>query len=264
MSVPVVYVGAERAFRLADLATGTEHVTGSMPTGPWLADRHGTPLLGALGVLVDDVLGYSLVRARPDRLWSVSSEITVDLLRPLRLDAGPLHATTVGEQRFDELGGQVAGTVAAADGTVVTVCAQRGRWVPFDGEFAVRDAPPVDLSGATCVEDLLGGEPESVEGGSRLRLAVGPVLANPLGNLHGGLSLCATDLAASAAVTTWDTPWSTESIRIQYLRPAPAGATVEFRAVVRHTGRTRALVEVAGLVGDRLCTAAHVVGRPFT
>ena len=89
-----------------------------------------------------------------------------------------------------------------------------------------------------------------------------PALTNPLGNLHGGLSVCAADLTAGAAVRSWDTPWSTESLRIQYLRPVPEGSPVEFRAAVRHTGRSRAIVDVTGTVGGRLFVVAHVSGRP--
>lgn len=88
------------------------------------------------------------------------------------------------------------------------------------------------------------------------------MLGNPLGNLHGGLSLCASELVASTAVPTWDAPWTTESLRIQYLRPVPAGSDIVFTAMVRHAGRTRAVVDVAGTVGGRLCTLAHLAGRP--
>ncbi len=263
MDTPVVYLGAEQAFRLRDLETTADQVTGVMPPGPWLADRHGTPVAGSLGVLVDDVLGYALIRARAADGWSVSSEISIDVVRPLDFTpvAEPLQAATVGARSFDPLGGHTSGTVSAA-GEIVAVCAQRGRWVPFDGVLAAGSPPPVDLDGATCVEDLLGGTPDPVEGGAALRLQVGPVLQNPLGNMHGGLSLCASDLVAGAAVTTWATPWLTESLRIQYLRPVPAGADVVFTAAVRHAGRTRAVVDVTGVVGGRVCTLAHVTGRP--
>lgn len=264
VDVPVVYLGAEQAFRLTDLVTDTEQVTGAMPTGPWLADRNGTPLAGSLGVLVDDVIGYALIRARTDRTWSVSSEISIDVVRPLVFDAsaGPLRAATVGVTQFDALGGHASGIVTDAGGETVAICAQRGRWVPFGGLPGDTGPPTVDVSAATCVEDILGGTPVPVEDGAILRLTVGPVLENPLGNMHGGISLCASELTATAAVTTWGAPWLTESLRVQYLRPVPAGSTVEFTATTRHVGRTRAVVDVAGTVGGRLCTLAHLSGRP--
>lgn len=264
MSVPVVFQGPEEAFRLSDLRTDLEHVSAGMPTGTWLADRRGTPLAGALGVLVDNVLGYSLNRDRPHGTWSVSGEISLEVVRPLDLagEAGPLHATTVGASYYDDLGGVVAGTVTDARGDVVLTCSQRGRWIPMAGGFGGQPVPPFDLPDATCVEDLLGATPVTVDGGATLDLLAGPALTNPLGNLHGGISLCASDLAASAAVGGWATPWLTESLRIQFLRPVPAGSTVEYAAVVRHAGRTRAVVDVAGTVAGRLCTLAHVTGRP--
>ena len=266
MSVPVVYLGAEQAFGLSDLVTDRDHITGSVPAGPWLADRHGTPVAGSLGLLVDDVLGYSIVGARTEGRWSVSSENSLEIVRPLVLDAtsGPLQATTVGLVRVDGAGGHVSGVVTDGTGEIVAVCAQRGRWVPFDGGFGEgAPAAPVEV-GAACLEDLLGGTPVPVEGGAVLRLTVGPVLVNPLGNLHGGMSLCASDLVAGAAVHTWDAPWATESLRIQYLRPVPAGSDIAFTATLRHVGRTRAVLDVAGVVDGRLCTLAHIAGRPST
>lgn len=264
MSVPVVFLGPEEAFRLSDLRTDLEHVSADMPTGAWLADRHGTPLAGSLGVLVDNVLGYSLNRDRPPGTWSVSGEISLEIVRPLDFAdaAGPLHATTVGGSYYDDLGGVVAGTVTDARGDAVVICSQRGRWIPMAGGFGTEAPPSPDVPDATCVEDLLGATPVTVDGGATLDLRAGPVLSNPLGNLHGGISLCASDLVASAAVGSWATPWLTESLRIQFLRPVPAGSAVEYAAVVRHAGRTRAVVDVAATVADRLCTLAHVTGRP--
>ncbi len=262
MTVPIVYRGAEEAFGLDDIDTSRAQVTGSVPDGPWLANRAGVPVAGALGILVDDVLGYSIVRARAEGRWPVSSENSLEIVRPLAFGVGhgPLQATTDGTVRTDDVGGHSAGTVTDADGEVVAVCAQRGRWVPFT-DLAPHTAPHVGL-GAACLEDLLGGAPTAAHDGAVLRLTVGPVLVNPLGNLHGGISLCASDLVASAAVRTWDTPWTTESLRIQYLRPVPAGSIVEFTAVVRHVGRTRAVVDVAGLLDNRLFALAHLAGRP--
>lgn len=264
VDVPVVYLGAEHAFRLTDLVTDTEQVTGAMPTGPWLADRNGTPLAGSLGVLVDDVIGYALIRSRSERTWSVSSEISIDVIRPLVLatSAGPLRAATIGVPQFDALGGHASGIVTDPRGDTVARCTQRGRWVPFGGLPADAAPPDVDVSAATCVEDILGGTPVPVEGGAVLRLTVGPLLENPLGNMHGGISLCASELTATAAVTSWDAPWLTESLRVQYLRPVPAGSTIEFTATARHVGRTRAVVDVAGTINGRLCTLGHLSGRP--
>ena len=45
-----------------------------------------------MGVLVDNVLGYALMLDRPVGQWSVSSEISADLRRPVPADGSVLLA----------------------------------------------------------------------------------------------------------------------------------------------------------------------------
>ena len=79
---------------------------GSMAVGPWLAVEGCTPA-GAVAVLVDDVLAYAITEDEPPGRWSVSSEISVEVLRPLPA-AGVVHmeARLV---RADSLGGLATG-----------------------------------------------------------------------------------------------------------------------------------------------------------
>ena len=79
-TAPDVLFGVDSVGPLA--ATG-DGMHGSMR----LDDRHvgpdGRPAVGALGVLVDEVLGYSIIASLPPRSWTVSTEIWVDVLGPL-------------------------------------------------------------------------------------------------------------------------------------------------------------------------------------
>jgi uncharacterized protein (TIGR00369 family) len=84
---------------------------------------------------------------------------------------------------------------------------------------------------------------------------VTPELTNPLGNLHGGITLCACDLVAQAAVGAAGGPARTASIHVAYPRPVPAGARVRFAAQVVHQGRAFGVVRVTAQNDD--------TGKPF-
>jgi acyl-coenzyme A thioesterase PaaI-like protein len=64
--VPLVLESSpELIFRVARPVAEGEAVSSSMPVGPWLNGPTGRPLAGALGVLVDNVLGYAIMLHRP-------------------------------------------------------------------------------------------------------------------------------------------------------------------------------------------------------
>jgi len=220
-----------------------------MPAGPWLTGPSGRPLAGALGVLIDNVAGWVLVRRRPPGGWSVSAEITLDLLRPVPADGSVLLAE--GSVRHaDTAGGFSTASVTDGSGRLLAVCTQHGRWVrgapaAHDGTALASGVPPgTDLAG------FLGGRARAAEGGALLELTVTPELANPLGNLHGGITLCACDLVAQAAIDAAGGPLPTASIHVAYPRPIPVGTTVRFTAQVAHLGRAFGIVRVTALSGS--------------
>jgi acyl-coenzyme A thioesterase PaaI-like protein len=73
----------------------------------------------------------------------------------------------------------------------------------------------------------------SADGSARLDLAVTSDLANPHGNLHGGITLFACDLVAQAALAAVAGPPHTTSIHFAYPRPIPAGTTVRCEGRIR-------------------------------
>ena len=54
----------------------------------------------------------------------------------------------------------------------------------------------------------------------------------------------------------------TASVHIAYTRGIPIGADLTFRATTRHDGRSLAVIDVDGIVGDRVGTTARVVLHP--
>jgi uncharacterized protein (TIGR00369 family) len=259
---PILNGGPERAFRIGPLAMADGTVTSSMPLGPWLSGPAGGPPGSVLGVLVDDVLGCALMRERRPGLWSVSSEISVDLCRPVPAGGGVLAAE--GRLMYsDDSGGLASGSVVDDAGRLIAMCRQHGRWVS-----AQPDAPPAERpapsespgpSAPAVLTELLGVRPRAADGGARLTVAVTADLANPLGNLHGGITLWVSDLVAQAAFAAAGGPTRTTSVHVAYPRPMPLGTTVRFEGQVIHRGRTFGVARVTVLnAAGKPCAVATV------
>jgi acyl-coenzyme A thioesterase PaaI-like protein len=245
--LPVVETGPEALFRLGEITVDGATFRGSMAVGSWLEVGDRTPA-GAVAVLVDDVLGFAIVEDVPSGRWSVSAEITLDVLRPLPFFGG-VHATAT-LAHLDDLGGLATGLVTDDDGTVLAVCTQRGRFIT---------APP-DL-----VEEGSWGAPVA-EGDLERLLAIRAdqpmtatdVLSNEGGSLHGGISMFVSDVVAGALVPEL----VTASVHITYTRAIPLGAHVTWETHVRHRGRSLAVVDVDGVVDGGTCTTTRVVLHP--
>ena len=238
----------------------------SMPVGPWLNGPSGRPLGGALGVLIDNVGGYALQRGHPPGGWSVSAEITLDLLRPLPAD-GSVLAAEGSVRHADPVGGFSSVSVTDGSGRLLALGTQHGRWVPSapaagngtgHGTLPASGVPPAaDLAG------FLGGQPQTAAGGALLELTVTPELTNPLGSMHGGVTLCACDLVAQAAIEAAGGPPRTASIHVAYLRPIPLAARLRFTAQVTHLGRAFGVVRVSAINADgKACAIATVTTGP--
>lgn len=250
--------GPERSFRIARAAVEGEVVSSSMATGPWLNGPAGRPVGGALGVLVDNVLGYAIMLDRPADHWSVSSEISIDVCGPIPADGTRL----VAEARLlhsHSRGGISTGSVVDDRGRLVAACRQHGRWAqPLFAEPRLDDTPD-GWQGPEHLLDLLGTRVKTTAAGAELDLVATAELVNPLGNLHGGIALCASDVVAHAALAAAGRPSDTASVHIAYVRPVPQGATVRFDASVAHSGRSFAVVTVTATnEAQKPCTIATV------
>ncbi len=245
--LPEVATGPEALLRMGEIVEQDGRFTGSMAVGPWLSIDGRTPA-GSVAVLVDDLLGYAIVADLPSGRWSVSAEITLDLLRPL-----PQSGRVLADGRLvqsDALGGFATGSVTAEDGTLLAVCTQRGRFVRAPEDLVEEGAwggPPAPGD----LERLLATRADEP-------MPTTDVLANEGDSLHGGISMFASDLVAAAAAPGL----VTASIHTTYTRAIPIGAAVTWRADVRHPGRSLTVVDVDGLVDGRICTSSRVVLHP--
>jgi acyl-coenzyme A thioesterase PaaI-like protein len=245
--LPAADTGPEAMLRIGELTVEDGVYRGAMPVGPWLAVERRTPA-GAVAVLADDLLAYAIAEDLPSGQWSVSTEITLDVLRPLPT-SGRLFVK--GERAgFDDQSGFATGTVKDESGRLLALCSQRARFVRApDGlvEEGTWGGPPRPGD----LERLLGVRAD-------VPMVTTDVLANEADHLHGGISMFASDLVASSLAPGL----VTASIHVVYTRGIPIGSEVTWRASVRHPGRSLTVVDVDGVVDGAVSTTARVVLQP--
>lgn len=259
-TVPVVLAGPEQIFGVEPVHFGADGVvSGTMPVGPWLSSADAGPdraiLLGSLGVLVDDVMGYAINAASGS--WSVSTEISLEVAADVPPSTGSVRAEAK-VVHVDSEGALAHGRVMTEDGEVIAFCQERGRWItnePPAEALRLGRTELEDEGARSDLVDLLGAAVTYEPPG--LSATVEPRLANPLGILHGGVSICLADVLASEVVRQ---PGRTASIRAQYVRGVPLGESVTFSADVEHRGRSLAVVRIVGRNrSGKACVMATVV-----
>lgn len=252
----VIVTGPETIFGVGAVEQANGAVRGSMPTGARFAGPDGRAAVGALGVLVDNVLGYSIISSLPPASWSVSTEIWIDLVASLPDDGGRVWA----EARIVQRGSFSTGQVVDDSGRVLAECRERGRQV--DGVPDFDAAPPQFDPTVAAVEDpglagLIGLEC----GAEVCVLNATPELENPRRMLHGGVTLAGSEVAATRSRVEAGSSLPTSSLHIVHTRPIPAGARVEFRTTTVHAGRSLWLTDVVGIVDGKVCTTTRVTAQ---
>lgn len=252
-AAPIVLpVGPEEAFAVGAVEPRSDGVHGTMPMGPAFLGPDGRPSAGALGVLVDDVTGYAVIDGLIGGSWSVSTEIWLDLLATvpgsgtLSAHARVVHASA--DTAFTE------GWVHDESGACIAVCRQRGRAIPEDPaalsmssfEVPAQPAHVSDLIGLRYVDD------------DTTCLTVAAHLENPRHMLHGGVTICASEVTAVRSRLAAGIDLPTSSIHTAYTRGIPAGSEIIFTAKTRHAGRTFWVTEVTGRVGGKVSSVTTV------
>lgn len=246
--------GPETLFGVGRVEQAAVEVTGSMPTGRPYVGPDGRPCIGSLGVLIDNVLGYVIIDSLAGGAWSISTEIWLDMVGRLPEDGSRVTATA-STIRADHVSGFSTGVILDAHGTLLGLCRQRGRAIAESPEqFKV---PAYDTPGP-AITDVAGLLGLVAHGPDSMTMPVTPALLNPRSMLHGGVSLCASEVVAAASRSALDPRLVTTSVHIVHARAVPAGACVDFRATTRHAGRTLWITEVTGYVGGRAATLARV------
>jgi acyl-coenzyme A thioesterase PaaI-like protein len=242
-------------FGVGDLQQSGMVVTGAMDPRPILG-ADGRPAVGALGVLADNILGYAVMASLPQGSWSISTEIWIDVVAQGDA-AGPVVA---GEAEAVQDGSFAAGRLFDGAGRTVAQCRQRGRWVePLESIRAGPGDTVPDRTGTGTIDlgELLGVK--HVAGGFALEVTLS--VLNPRQMLHGGVSLAASEFAATASRVDSGSTLPTSSVHIVHTRGVPQGATITFEPVTRHGGRSLWVTDVLGRVDGKVCTVTTVTAQ---
>jgi uncharacterized protein (TIGR00369 family) len=140
------------------------------------------------------------------------------------------------------------------------------RTVPLTGgpaEPLRRGDDPLTRAPETALADLMAVEALPADGGTyRLRQRPDPMVNNLIGIVHGGVSSAGLELVGAAAFNhEQQTPLRTASIRVNFLRPFPAGAQSVYEATALRIGRTSAVADAAAIGEDgRPAVIARITG----
>jgi uncharacterized protein (TIGR00369 family) len=245
----------ENLFDIGPVLAESGGARASMPTGPWLRGRDGRLSPAGLGVLLDDVLGQAVLSKRPAGLWSVTTELNIDVAVPLPAD-GPAVTATAAPVLLDDAGGLARAEVRDTAGRCLAVGTTWARLVA-GVPAAVLDPPKLsgDLDRGECLSDLLQVR---VPDSGILDLPSRVDLGNPQGVVHGGVLLCLTVMSAEQALH--DSQLEVASVRVVYLRPAVQ--ELKFVPDIIHHGRSLGVVRVdVTNTAGALCTSATVTAR---
>lgn len=246
----------------------TDHtVVASMPVGGMTNPFTGSPTVGSLAILVDDVAGRVNFHRRGAGKWTVSSELSLEL-SPDAVDAilaapdepavaagrplGPEGATLLAVCTLTHRGATIG------VGTVRTFAITGGP----DGPLR-RGRDALERTADTSLVDLMSARPLAADGGAyRLGQRPDPMINNLIGIVHGGVSATGLELVACAAVNHGQNqPLRTASIRVNFLRPFFAGDQSRYEGTALRVGRNSAIGDAVAVGDDgRAAVLARVTG----
>ncbi|MBV9796121.1 MAG: hotdog fold thioesterase [Actinobacteria bacterium] len=206
-------------------------------------------------MLLDDVLGQAVLIRRLPGQWSVTTELNIDVTRPVPAD-GQLVAVTASPVLIDDAGGLARAEVRDVTGRCLAVATTWARFTPGVPAEVVDPPELADvIERGRCLADLLQVHLGDAGG---LRLPPRADLGNPQGVTHGGVLL--TLAVMSAEQIFLGRGLDVASVRVTYLRPATG--ELSFEPEVVHQGRSLgvARVDVRNAAGA-LCTTATVTLR---
>ncbi|MGX1597434.1 hotdog fold thioesterase [Dietzia maris] len=240
-------------------------VSWHQPVADQFTDPSGRFATGGLAVLVDSGLGSENHRRRPEGMWTVTTELRMDLLARPRAGSAGLGIRT------DHLGDDghcltTRGEVVDDDGGVIASGLVKSMEIAgaVDPDGYDDEPPwPSRLAPGTLAEVLCLTLDERDDGPGGTRVVEGviapePTLANPLGNLHGGVFAAAAEVAG-AAVFPHEREVSSSSLDVRYVRQIPLVQPVTARAEVLHDGRSWGIAQVTTRdERGRVCAVATV------
>lgn len=248
----------QSAFRVGELVSVGEEAVGRFNTGGWLVAA-GRPVATAAAVLMDDALAHAVLLHRPTSGWVVTTEISLEFLRPLPTDGRTLTVRARAVSVDDE-GGCSAGVASDEDGTPYVAGTSWLKFTPGIPEAAqvegsVPPLPILPVDGPSLA-DLIGAR-EAEEGA---RFHPDDHALTLLGTIHGGAMLAMAEHTARTLLAD-SAAYDVQSIRAVYARPGLGELTGA--AVAEHDGRSLKRMRVSlTLDSGKPAVLADVVFRP--
>jgi uncharacterized protein (TIGR00369 family) len=239
-------------FLAASLADAT--VVMSMPMSGLRNPFTGAPTVGPLAILVDAAAGMVNHYRRRADLWTVSSELSLDVspngVEAIDDVAAPVVASAraVGSVGTTPLS---ICTLTCGD-TVIGTGTVRSVFIPANGVTAKRP-PQRLLRGAPSLADLMAVQIQTDQDGSTvLNQHADPDLNNDIGIVHGGMAAAGLELAASAAINADRSAGllQTASLRVNFVRPFMAGSTSRYVGTPLRVGRTTGIADAQAIADD--------------
>ncbi|BBY18919.1 PaaI family thioesterase [Mycolicibacterium litorale] len=227
-----------------------DHSIASMPTHGLVNPLTGLPSAAALAMLLDHVGGLANHLRRGDDEWTVSTELSLELIP----EAADLITT-------DDAGVLArARPVAAKGATALAVCEFSHR----DTVIGTGSVRSFYITGAQFTEwpeneehhtrkaGLAAMMAVAPDGAAALRQDADPVINNMLGVVHGGVAATGLELVASAAVNEGrtDAPLRTGSLRVNFLRRLVAGGECRYSATALRVGRSTGVADAQAVGAD--------------
>jgi len=239
-------------FLAASLADAT--VVMSMPMSGLRNPFTGAPTVGPLAILVDAAAGMVNHYRRRADLWTVSSELSLDV-SPNGVDAiDDVAAPVVASARAVGSVGTTPLSICTltCGDTVIGTGTVRSVFIPANGVTA-KQQPQTVLGEAPTLADLMAVQIQTDQDGSTvLNQDADPDLNNDIGIVHGGMAAAGLELAASAAINSDRSAGllQTASLRVNFVRPFMAGSTSRYVGTPLRVGRTTGIADAQAIADD--------------
>jgi uncharacterized protein (TIGR00369 family) len=239
-------------FLAASLADAT--VVMSMPMSGLRNPFTGAPTVGPLAILVDAAAGMVNHYRRRADLWTVSSELSLDVspngVEAIDDVAAPVVASAraVGSVGTTPLS---ICTLTCGD-TVIGTGTVRSVFIPANSVTAEQQ-PQTVLGEAPTLADLMAVQIQTDQDGTTvLNQHADPDLNNDIGIVHGGMAAAGLELAASAAINSDRSAGllQTASLRVNFVRPFMAGSTSRYVGTPLRVGRTTGIADAQAIADD--------------
>lgn len=237
-------------FGIETLEGTGDHNIATLPTRGLVNPLTGLTTAAALAMLLDHIGGLANHLRRGEDEWTVSTELSIELLPEAADLITADDAGVVG--RAWPVGAKGATALALCEfthrGIVIGTGSVRSFYItgaqftdfPRQAEHHTRK---VGLAAIMAVEP---------DGPAALAQRADPVINNLLGVVHGGVAATGLELVASAAVNAGraDAPLRTGSLRVNFLRRLVAGGECRYSATPLRVGRSTGVADAQAVGAD--------------